>query len=357
VTAFLALTPQLIVWKVLYGHWVTVGGDLGKWVEGTGRPIQGEVLFHPEAALDLSAPYLRYVLLSTDRGLFTWTPGIFLALAAFILGLRRWGLVGLGGLLVLVGTAWLNGSFRLWWSAGDAFGARRFDVVLPLAALGYGTLIQFLERRPFLAPTLLIAALAAWNMGLAHLWRTSAVGDTVPLKEVAALQIGQFQRALEWELGRLWGPYPRAWIYDYFVGRLFFTNTVHDGAIDLASPAQPFLTGAWSAPMNESGPPSFRLALYPRSCIRVPLLRPLNLEARITARAPTKGRDQVAKVTLNDQPLTRVAFEAEWAERRVPLPASAMVPGENLLCFEFDDPVPGADGVGIGAYVKRIVVH
>lgn len=356
-TAFLALAPQLIAWKVLYGRWLTVGGDLGRWAEETGRPIQGEVLFRPEASLDFSAPYLRYVLFSTDRGLFTWTPGILVALGAFLLGLRRWGLLGLGGVLVLVATAWFNGSFRLWWSAGDAFGARRFDIVIPLAALGYGTLIQFLERRPFLAPTLLVAALAAWNMGLAHLWRTSAVGDTVPLKEVAALQIGQFQRALERELGRLWGPYPRAWIYDYFVGRLFFTNTVHDGAIDVASPTQPYLTGGWSPAVNEAGPPSFRLALFPRACVRVPLLRPLNLEARITARAPSKLRDQVVKVTLNDQPLTRIAFEADWAERKVSLPASAMVPGENLLCLEFDDSIPGADGLAIGAQVRRIVVH
>jgi hypothetical protein len=83
----------------------------------------------------------------------------------------------------------------------------------------------------------------------------------------------------------------------------------------------------------------------------------VDLQARITARAPTQGRDQVARVTLNDRPLAHAAWGGEWTERIVPLPATAMVPGENLLCLEFDDFVSGADGARIGAHIKRIVVH
>jgi len=34
-----------------------------------------------------------------------------------------------------------------------------------------------------------------------------------------------------------------------------------------------------------------------------------------------------------------------------------MVPGENLLCLEFDDTLPGPDGQRVAARVRTIVVH
>jgi len=85
-----AFSPQLDAWKILCGRWLTAGRGLG------------DVLFRPDRSLDLSSPHLLSVLFSADRGLFSWTPGLLLGLVAFLLGLRRWGLVGAGGLLVLV---------------------------------------------------------------------------------------------------------------------------------------------------------------------------------------------------------------------------------------------------------------
>jgi hypothetical protein len=354
--ALAAAFPQFAAWHVIFGQWFPSGGGVAAdWAASSGRgPDQ---LMQPAAFLDFSAPYLSYVLFSTDRGLFSWTPGVLVAFVALVLGVRRWGALGVGGILVAVATAWFNGSNTVWWSGGDAFGARRFDIVLPFLAMGYGSLLAFLVARPLLAPTLLLGALALWNAGLVHLWRSGALPDVAQSREVLDLQSGQAQDLSERALGRVAGPAGRAFAYGLFDGRLFFSNSVHDGVVDLADPEQPFLTGAWSRPINEAGPPAFRQAFLPRACVRVPLYRPVDLTARITARTPARLGLQAMAVTLNDQPVGRRPIDVEWSEASVPLPASAMIPGENLLCLEFAAALPGPPGQRVAALVRRIVVH
>ena len=353
--ALVAFSPQLVAWKILYGRWLTASGGLGDWSAETGR--LGDVLFRPDRSLDLSSPHLLSVLFSADRGLFSWTPGLLLGLVAFALGLRRWGLVGAGGLLVVVATAWFNGSYTVFWSAADSFGARRFDIVVPFVAFGYATLLALLARAPLVAPAMALASLTVWNLGLASLWRGGGIRETAALEDVATLQAHKLRRFSERVLDRLAGPRGRALAYDYFVGSFFFVNTAYDGVIDLGLPNPRFLTGGWSPPLNESGPPAFRLALYPRSCARIPLLRPVDLRAHVTARAPSKRLFPIMKVTFNGLALGQAALEVEWTETVVPLPASAMVPGENLLCLEFDDALPGPTGHRVAARVRTIVVH
>jgi len=352
VAAALATSPQLMAWKVIYGQWVTAGGDLEQWSAETGRAA--DVLFRPGRSLDPSSPHLQDVLFSADRGLFSWTPGCLLGLTAFLIGFRRWGWLGLGGALVVLATAWFNGSYTIWWSAGDAFGARRFDIVIPFLALGYGNLLAFLARRPLLTPALALIALTLWNVGLANLWRTAVVGEAAALEELASLQARQLRRLAERVLGGLFGPRGRALGYNYFVGGFFFVNTAYDGVIDMGALDPKFLTGSWSPPTNESGPASFRLAFPPRACARVPLLHPVNLTARITAQSATKREIDTMKVTLNGVGLQQVPLGPEWAESTVPLPASSQVAGENLLCLEFED---RSDSKRAAARVRRLVVH
>ena len=99
-----------------------------------------------------------------------------------------------------------------------------------------------------------------------------------------------------------------------------------------------------------------RRAAGARACARIPLLRPVDLRARVTARAPSKRLLPIMKVTLNGLP--RAGGPGPGVDRECrPLPASAMVPGENLLCLEFDDTLPGPDGQRVAARVRTIVVH
>jgi hypothetical protein len=353
--ALLAVTPQLAAWKVLYGSWFTAGGGLSHWSEETGRA--GDVIFRPGQYLDPSSPYLWHVLFSADHGLFSWTPGLLLAAVALVAGLRRWGALGAGGLLVLAATAWFNGSYTVWWSGGDSFGARRFDIVIPFLALGYGTLLLFVSRRQIIAPTVLVAILTVWNMGLARLWREGALGDAVSFEDVAQLQARQVRQEASHWLGVFLGPPGRALAYSYFEGTYFFWNAAKGGIVDMSRSDAPFLTGRWSAPLNDAGPTEYRLAMAPRACVRVPLVRPVDLEARITARAPIRRAAPVMTMTINDAAVGTFALGPEWSESLARLPSSRMVAGENVLCLEFQDAVSGADGERLGARVSRIVIH
>jgi hypothetical protein len=349
----LAVSPQLVAWKVIYGQWLTAGGALEQWSADSGR--SGDVIFRPGRILDPTSPHLQDVLFSADRGLFSWTPGCLLAFCAFLFGLRRWGLLGVGGLLVCVATAWFNGSYTLWWSAGDAFGARRFDMAIPFLALGYASLLAFLARMPLLTPTLVLVSITLWNIGLANLWRTAVAPEAAALDEMASLQAHQLRRLAEGFLGGLFGAGGRALGYNYFVGRFFFVNSAADGVIDVGALDPKILTGAWSPPRNEAGPPSFRLVFPPRACARIPLLRPVDLTARITAQSATKREVEMMKVTANGVGLQQVPLGPDWTESVVPFPASAQVPGENLLCLEFE---PRSDSAPRpAARVRRIVVH
>jgi hypothetical protein len=276
---------------------------------------------------------------------------------ALVVGLRGWGALGVGGLLVLSATAWFNGSYTVWWSGGDAFGARRFDIVFPFLAFGIGGILRLLERRPLIAPLVFVGALATWNAGLVRLWRHGSLGDAASFEDVAQLQARQLRRGTSDGLGGLFGPPGRALAYDYFEGAYFFWNAAKGGVVDLGQPDTPFLTGRWSAPRNDAGPTEYRLALGPRACVRVPLVRPVDLEARITARAPLRKATPLMTVTLNETPVGSFALGPDWSESVAPLPSSRMVSGENVLCLEFQDAVPGADGERLGARVSRIVIH
>src|SRR4029450_6194515 len=104
-------------------------------------------------------PHLVDVLFSADHGLFAWSPIAWLGLLGLVAGFRRAPVVHGGALLVWAATAWVNGSVTDWdWAAGDAFGARRFDLVVPLLAWGLAALLRAL--RPALARAPLRAAAA-----------------------------------------------------------------------------------------------------------------------------------------------------------------------------------------------------
>jgi len=353
--AFLSVLPQLAVWKVIYGSWITAGGGLSQWAEESGRGA--DFLFRPGRTLDPSSPYLRYVLFSADRGLFSWTPGLLLACAGLVAGIRRWGALGVGGLLVLAATAWFNGSYTVWWSGGDAFGARRFDIAIPFLAFGLGSLLSMLDRRPMIAILALVGALSLWNAGLARLWRQGALGDGTALEDAAQLQARQLRREATDGLGSLFGAPGRALAYDYFEGTYFFWNAAKGGLVDLGQTEAPFLTGRWSGPLNDAGPTEYRLALGPRACLRVPLVRPVDLEARITARAPIRKAAPAMTVTINGTAVGTFVLGPEWSESVSRLPSARMVSGENVLCLEFQDAVASADGERLGARVSRIVIH
>lgn len=337
--SLLAFSPQMIAWKILYGTFL--------WI-----PRGPGILLLPSGGwFDATSPRFLDVFVHADHGLLVWTPAMILGVAGMLLALRSWGSLAAGGLMVLLATAWLNGSFSDW-AGGDAFAARRFDGVVPFMAFGFATLLELCRRAPLLAPALGLLLMALWNFGLIGLYRGRALGDALPLEYVAARQARQFRQLSEKGLDALAGPRGRALIYKALVGEFLYWNLNPDGVIDLAKGEPRYLAGGWSGPENQKGPPSFRWALYPQSCIRFPLEAPArDLDMIVTARAPGRLQGQTMTLVLNQAFLKRTELDRDWSDVAVTLPMANLVPGENTLCLQFGQGLPGNQ---VAAAVSRI---
>jgi hypothetical protein len=152
--ALVLVTPQLVAWKTLFGAYLIVP--------------QGP------RYLDWSSPHLKDVLFSANHGLFAWSPALLLGLLGLVLHLRRDLTLAGGSLLAFAALAWTNGAVADWdWEGGDAFGARRFDVAVPLLAVGLAAFAErartLAVRRPLVLPAGVLGLLALWNLGFVAL--------------------------------------------------------------------------------------------------------------------------------------------------------------------------------------------
>ncbi len=204
----LVFSPQLLAWKILYDRWLTIPQGRG--------------------FLSLSSSHLLEPLFSANHGFFNWTPVMFLGFVGLFIGLRRSRLLYGGSLLVFVATAWVNGSVPQYdWAAGDAFGARRFSLVVPLMALGLGAFLEaaarVLVRRPLLVPTAVLLVLFLWNVGLISHFRARKYRGAAPLEQVAADQARSFRLASQEILGWVAGERGRAWAYELFSAEYLYS--------------------------------------------------------------------------------------------------------------------------------------
>jgi hypothetical protein len=338
--AALVLVPQLLAWRALYGHLFTVP-------QGPGY-------------MDWSAPHLADVLFSADHGLFAWTPVAWLGLGGLLLGLRRDPRFHAGALLVCGAAAWVNGSVTDWdWAAGDAFGARRFDLAVPLLAWGLATLLRAarpaLARAPLLAPMALLVALVAWNAGLVALFRQGRYAGAAPLDRVA---YDQARQARDLALGAahgLAGESGRALAYKHLSGE--YLHDLHpDGVIELAAEERLLLAG-WSARANRTETPHFRWALAPEACLLVPLTGPHGLTLTVEARAPRRALPQSMAAVWNGDALGVSPLSTEWSEAVWTVPRERARAGENRLCLRFGSAAPGEGGDRVAAAVSRVAVR
>ena len=179
-TWWLALLPQMIVWRIVFGQWIM----LNPYRHGVGL------------GFDWLRPHVLEVLFSTDRGLFLWSPVLALgALGAWWLWKRDRRLTG----LLLTNFALQLYVVATWgaYSGAAAFGARFFTNMMPAFGLGLATLLERAGRRVgwrWLTATGLFFIL--WN---AILLIRYAVGDVprmgpVPLAELIGGQFGALIR-------------------------------------------------------------------------------------------------------------------------------------------------------------------
>ena len=132
--ALLVFGVQMIVWRILYGSFVTIP-------QGPGF-------------MDWQAPFLNPFLFSSFRGLLPWMPVFFLSAIGLLALSRRspqlaWPLIGM--LLLVV---YINGSTRDWF-AGAGYGPRRLTSELALLVVGYAGFLQLMPQhlRSWIAAT------------------------------------------------------------------------------------------------------------------------------------------------------------------------------------------------------------
>jgi len=262
--ALLVFAPQLLAWKILFDHALTIP-------QGPGY-------------VDWGAPHLSDVLISANHGLFTWTPAMALGLLGLFLGWRREPWLQGTALAIFAATAWVNGSVTDWdWAAGDAFGARRFDLVVPLLALGLARLLSWLagllRRQPLLAPA---AALGSWSSGTSASSRRFG-RDATRMRRRSTRWRRTGAKAATGAGGRLWlrgGPPGRALVYRVFSAEYLYTRFNRNGTFTLADADDRWLGSGWAPFAGWRDDISFRWALYPRACIRIPLDAPIRCPPR-----------------------------------------------------------------------------
>jgi hypothetical protein len=334
--AALAITfLQLCAWKVQHGAWLTLP-------QGSGY-------------VDWASPRLLDVLLSADRGLLVWTPLVALGLLVLPLAARRWGHAVVTAALVVVAlTAWVNGGVRDF-SGGDAFGARRFDLVVPFAAFGLAELLvsarAFVSRRPLAAPALVLVFACFWNLGLMRLFRQRIVTRAAPLEATTAAQAAQVREGAE-SLAARWGRRARHVVYGALVGEYIY-ETVPGGDLALDTERPRFLGRGFSPVRVREGDPPFRWAAYPEACWVLPVGTPLELRLQVTARTPRRLSDQTVTLVVNGTPLGTQALGSSWTVLAVPVPAQALHAGPNDVCLRFSRAMAGEEGAEVAAAISK----
>jgi hypothetical protein len=339
-TAALVFVPQMLAWHSLYGKWLTMP--------------QGPRF------MDWSSPRFLSVLVSTDRGFLNWHPVMLAGAIGLVLLLLNPGLrwLAAAGGSVLVATAWVNGSVADW-TASDAFGGRRFCLVVPILAVGVAELtrrvVSLTARRPWLVPAGLVGLAVAWNAGLMSLYRKRAIENApAPVARLAALQTRQLQQALEAAALRLGGPELRNLVYEALVGEYFYENVNPSGIINVGRPDSPYLESGWSRARQRIDWPNFRWAFFPRACVSFALRAPFPLPTTLSARAPDGLEDQFLTVMVNERPVAAQPLANEWTDIRFLIPEPALEPGPNRLCLVFRTALPDSDAGPVAAAVSVI---
>ncbi len=172
---WLAFLPQMFVWRTVFGSWIVT------------NPYASSA----NGSFDILHPHLLDVLLSTNHGLFVWTP---LMLPAVMGWLPLWRkdrrltalLVSSCALQLYVIASWSS------WSGSASFGQRFFTNMMPAFALGLAALLNVLQRRIRFQWLVIVCGLfIIWNGLLIVRYVVDDIPHTgpVPLRE---LIIGQF---------------------------------------------------------------------------------------------------------------------------------------------------------------------
>ncbi|NJN83070.1 MAG: hypothetical protein HC802_12835 [Caldilineaceae bacterium] len=146
-TWWVIFSPQLGVWRVVFGRWVP------------GNPYETS----GGGSFDFLNPRLLDVLLSTNRGLWLWTPVALLGVLGWLIlwrNQRRFAALLMTNFLLQL---YIIASWSAW-DGSAAFGQRFFTNMMPAFAIGLAALCALLARRVAMRWLVFAGSLfVAWN--------------------------------------------------------------------------------------------------------------------------------------------------------------------------------------------------
>ncbi len=158
--------PLLAFWQRIYGTWVI----------NTYHASGG-------GEFDWRARHMLDVLISTDRGLFVWTPVTVLC----AIGILRLGTIERRLTIVLGGIALLQwyviGSWSAW-SGGDAFGPRFWIALTPLGGISLAAFVNYFDRTTPRRRLILVGVMTlfiGWNFLLMLQYSLGAIAPSGPV--------------------------------------------------------------------------------------------------------------------------------------------------------------------------------
>jgi hypothetical protein len=311
--ALAVFSPQMLVWRLLYGSFVTIP--------------QGE-------AFIAGAPAWAGVLFSPRHGLFSWSPLLYVGAIGLAWGWRRSPLRLVAALACFLALARVNAGVADWWG-GAAFGGRRFDAVLPLFGIGLALAITALaeqaRRHPLGVGATLVAAFAAWNVLLAGQYQRGAwdYAGPVSFEEMGRGVASGVDRALgspfslpasllDW-----WrrGVPPPEW------ESLYMQRRHARWAVRMGLDERLFLEDGWSA-VGQDGELRFRRVEAGSAGLVVPLHGPRRYRFGLRARADVAAR---LRVLVNDRHVGAFDVGPAWADYEVEVPEDALRPARNFI--------------------------
>ena len=331
IAGFLTVLPQIISWKILYDR-LYIGVPLGV----------GYVRW--------SDPFLTETLFSSRHGLFSWSPILLVAVLGLPGFVRRHARVGLPlvGLALLL--TYVNSSVSDWW-AGGSFGARRFDSVLPILALGLATAVAFAVELARRYPQAVVGVVLLVFVVANGLLMEQSRKGRIPVDDTISWQAAA-EGGLEDAFDAIGYPFsfPMNWLfasrydrpktqYDILVGKYLF-HSMHNlgGVIDLGLSDPAFVGNGWSGVKDWNERPSeVRYAESPGAGLFVPTDRAEPLRFYIECAVPEGVEPVPVEVWLNGARLGgffpgtemkehMLTADAGWWQR---LNLLELVPGED----------------------------
>ena len=283
-TAMLVFVPQLIFWHLTSGSAFAV-------------PLEGH-------AVDWKQLSFWEVLFSSNRGLFTWNPSIYLAtLGLFVWAIKERRLASLFLLGVLL-QVYVNSNVGIWW-AGWSYGGRRFDSCVVFFVIGAAAIFEFLRRRPMILVLGLCGFFMLWSFGLMSQSRSGQIPPDrlVSFRDVSVNNVQAFHQRfgyaaaapLNWLFARRYQVSPEK--FDRLFGHEGFGNL----RLPFDAGSEAFMARGWGDPEMGPGRRWFRWSVGREAAILLPLKMPHTYELTVELAPYVKASPNRVWLRVNGQ--------------------------------------------------------